>query len=66
LPSVNKINHPQKKKKKREKWTRGKDLSPEATRAKNKGNMNKSSTQNPQVARSMSNKERRRTPKGNT
>jgi hypothetical protein len=34
----------------------------QATRANHKGNMNKSSTQTPQVARSMSNKERGRTP----
>jgi hypothetical protein len=39
----------------------------QATRANHKRNMNKSSTQNPQVAtRSMSDKERGRTPKGNT
>jgi len=37
-----------------------------ATSTKNKGNMNKSNTQNPLVARRMSNKVRGRTPKGNT
>jgi hypothetical protein len=42
------------------------ELESKATRANHKGNMNKSSTQTPQVARSMSDKERGRTPKQNT
>ncbi len=67
MPSINKTKHPPKKKrKKKERYEQEGRTRVQATRAKHKENMNKSSTQNPQVARSMSNKERGRTPKGNT
>jgi hypothetical protein len=47
LPSVNKTKHPPKKEEERERNEQEGRTQVQATRANHKGNMNKSSTQNP-------------------